>query len=134
MTFIGISYSKSSAANKFKTDLYNAVIRRFKLVLPMMNSNTAARMNGGFVCLCNPRVCAKCLNESIIWSKDNCLPAIWFFFFVIYQANQTFAGFISVRMRCFSLSFLTVNEESLKFGLLLGQKKVFEDVILSFGN
>lgn len=36
-------------------------------------------------------------------------------------------------MSCFSLSLMTVNEESLLFGLLFGQEKQSEDVNLDSG-
>lgn len=41
------------------------------------------------------------------------------------QKSQRFAGsgFLNLQMCCFSLSFMTVNEESLGFGLWVGQKK-----------
>lgn len=47
------------------------------------------------------------------------------------KKHQIFAGssFKKLRFSCFSLSFIMVNEESLDFGLLVGQ---FEDVTLKF--
>lgn len=40
---------------------------------------------------------------------------------------------LNLRICFYSLSFMTVNEESLGFGLLVGQKKQFEDVTLASG-
>ncbi len=38
-----------------------------------------------------------------------------------------------MRICCFFCVIMIINEESLYFGLLLGQKKILEDVILGFG-
>ncbi len=44
------------------------------------------------------------------------------------------AGLVfNVRIGCFSVSFMKINEESLCFGLLFGQKKHFEDTTFDSG-
>ena len=49
------------------------------------------------------------------------------------QKCQTFAGasLSQLSLMCLSLLFMMVNEESLGFRLLVGQRKQFEDVTLS---
>ena len=43
------------------------------------------------------------------------------------------SGFMNLRICCFSLSFVIVNEESLGFRLLAGQTKPCEDATLASG-
>lgn len=47
------------------------------------------------------------------------MPSILIMVSVIFQAKS----FLNVRTCCLSLSFMTVNEESLCFGLSVGQKE-----------
>ncbi len=65
---------------------------------------------------------------------------ILFSFYFIYLFSfkkqfQTFAAssFFNVRSCCFSSSFMTVNEDSLGFELLAGQKKQLKAVTLGSG-
>ena len=50
---------------------------------------------------------------------------------VIFQARTVASSFLNVRICCSSLSSMTVNEGSLVFGLLVGQKKQLE--VVTFG-
>ena len=67
---------------------------------------------------------------------DQLLPTILIIARSLFkQKCQTSAhsSFFDDRTCCFCLSFLTVNTESLGFGLLVGEKKQFKDVTLASG-
>lgn len=63
-----------------------------------------------------------CNDQSINWSIQSSFK----------QKCKLFGGssFLNVRIRCCSWSMMTVSEESLSFGLLVGQKKQLDDVTL----
>lgn len=80
---------------------------------------------------------AKISQKSMSRSKGNYLQNVLIisssFQSFFMQKCQTVAGsdFLNVKICCFSSSSVTVNVESLGFGLLVGQEERFEDVALS---